>query len=91
MKTVELMRELTNGNVNVLLNAVATFNADPFCIEDEKIAAGVAEVLMADGVIVSDVEPTAEECELLDIEPADTDNIIVASDGRGTGVTVAFI
>lgn len=91
MKTVELMRELTNGNVNVLIGAVATYNADPFNIEDEGLAAAVAETLMADGVMVTDNEPTAEECELLNIELADTDNIIVGSDGRGTSVTVAFI
>lgn len=91
MKTVELMRELTNGNVNVLIGAVATFNADPFNIEDEDQAAAVAEDLMADGVMVWDEEPTEELCELLNIEPADTDNIIVASDGCGTHITVAFI
>ena len=79
MKTVELMRELTNGNVNVLLGTVATYNADPFNIEDEKQAAAVAEGLMADGMVATDNEPTEELCELLNIEPADTDNIIVAS------------
>ena len=91
MKTVELMRELTNGNVNVLIGTVATYNADPFNIEDEEQAAAVAADLVADGMVATDNEPTAELCELLDIEPADTDNIIVASDGCGTGVTVAFI
>lgn len=91
MKTVELMRELTNGNVNVLLGAVATYNADPFNIEDEDLATEVAAVLMADGMVTTDNEPTAELCELLNIEPADTDNIIVASDGCGENVTVAFV
>lgn len=91
MKTVELMRELTNGNVNVLLGTVATYNADPFNIEDEEQAAAVAEDLMADGMVATDNEPTEELCELLNIEPADTDNIIVASDGCGTHITLAFI
>lgn len=91
MKTIELMRELTNGNVNVLIGAVATYNADPFNIEDEDLAAEVAAGLVADGMIATDNEPTAELCELLDIEPVDTDNIIVATDGCGKNVTVAFI
>lgn len=90
MKTVDLMRELTNGNVNVLLGTVATYNADPFNIEDEEQAAAVAEDLMADGVMVWDEEPTEELCELLNSEPADIDNIIIGNDGCGTHVILAF-
>lgn len=60
------MKELTKED---LLNAVATYNADPYCVEDEKVAEELYNSILDGYEEITDISDAIEAFEKLEIEP----------------------
>lgn len=60
------MKELTKED---LLNAVATYNVDPYCVEDMDMAEELYIDIMGNYEEVKDPDEAAEAAEKLDIKP----------------------
>lgn len=70
------MKTNRNFTENDLLYAVATFNADPFCVEDEEMIAGIMNEIEAHGAtMITDADEREEALAKLDL-PADSQRII---------------
>lgn len=68
-------------NTDDLMDAVATFNADPYCVEDEELAQEIlAEIESSGCTMITDAEERAIALRKLDL-PADSERIVYQAGG----------
>lgn len=68
MTTIELVSSIQNGEHEILMNAIATYNADAFLVEDEEAASELARDILSGSikVLTSDSEDWDDACARLD-------------------------
>lgn len=80
-KGVEIMATRRNFTESDILYAVATFNADPYCVEDdEQVAEIMAEIEANGATIVTDTDDREVALAKLDL-PADSQRIVYQAGG----------
>lgn len=70
MTTIELVNSIQNGEQEILMDAIATYNADAFLVEDEEVASELARDILSGSikVLTSDSEDWDDACARLDFE-----------------------
>lgn len=68
MATLDLVNSIKNGEHEILMNAIATYNADAFLVEDEEAARELARDILSGSikVLTSDSEGWDDACARLD-------------------------
>ena len=67
MTTIELVSSIQNGELEILMGAIATCNADAFLVEDEEAASELARDILSGSikVLTSDSEDWDDACARL--------------------------